>query len=239
MSNPSIHLVFQRLAGLESNHLAGTNLDGLAGRRDPARSGHCSMSACPVGNRQNSCRRGLKFAFTDLCSMVEPIATRGGFMRNHCAMRLGDIQVYTVAASALLVGGLIYLLLRQEPVPALRWMTPDQLQPSLQEFRHAMATFRSATPAWIFFSLPDGLWSFAYAASMSRLWAHHPGAAKLFWLLSIPILGIGFEVGQWLRLIPGYFNVTDLIVATLGASLGFWIGYSRLQEITTDTRCSS
>lgn len=170
--------------------------------------------------------------------MVNPIAIRGVFVRNHCAMRLGDIQVYTVAACALLVGGLIYLLLRQEPVPVLRWVTPDQLRPWLQQLRHATATFRSATPAWILFSLPDGLWSFSYAAIMTRLWSQPSGAAKLFWLLSIPILGIGFEVGQWLRLIPGYFNVTDLIVATLGASLGFWIGYSRLQEITTDTRCS-
>ena len=196
------------------------------------------MIACPVGNRQTSCRRGLKFAFANLCSMVEPIATRGVFMRNHCAMRLGDIQVYTVAASALLVGGVIYLLLRQELVPGLRWLASDHLWPWVQQFRHATATFRLATPAWILFSLPDGLWSFSYAASMSRLWAQQAGAAKHFWLLSIPVLGIGFEVGQWLRLIPGYFNVTDLIVATLGASLGFWIGYSRLQEITTDKRCS-
>jgi hypothetical protein len=153
-------------------------------------------------------------------------------------MHLGDIQVYTVAASALLVGGLIYLLLRQEPVPGLRWLAQDQLWPWVQQFRHTTATFRLATPAWILFSLPDGLWSFAYAAIMSRLWAQQAGAAKLFWLLSIPILGIGFEVGQWLRLIPGYFNVTDLVVTTLGASLGVWIGYSRLQEITTDKRCS-
>jgi hypothetical protein len=159
-------------------------------------------------------------------------------MRSCYALHLGDIQVYMAAAITLLVGGGIYLLLRQDLIPGVRWLVPDQLWPWVLQLRQITATVRAVAPAWLVFALPDGLWSFSYAAIMARLWMRQTGAAKVFWLLTIPAMGIGSEVGQWLRLIPGYFNATDLIFATLGASLGFWIGYSRHQEITTDKRCS-
>jgi glycopeptide antibiotics resistance protein len=49
---------------------------------------------------------------------------------------------------------------------------------------------------------------------------------KYLFLVSIPVLVIGWEVFQLYNLIPGTYSVQDIILGGMGALIGFLIGHN-------------
>ena len=61
------------------------------------------------------------------------------------------------------------------------------------------------------FSLPDGLWAMSYTMLIFHL-RNDKTLKTLIWSIIIPIVGILSEISQYYSLIPGTFDIIDLIM---------------------------
>lgn len=123
--------------------------------------------------------------------------------------------------AALLVGGLIYILFRTSSLKMFAWYETIGLRSLTIALRKLTFPFAYKIPEWILFSLPDGLWIFSYVSLMLFIWNNTVSVKNLFWVLIIPLLAIGSEIGQGLGLIPGTFDLADLLLYVLGITLPF------------------
>jgi hypothetical protein len=123
--------------------------------------------------------------------------------------------------TALLVGGLIYILFRTSSLKMFAWYETMGFRSLTIALRKLTFPFAPKIPEWILFSLPDGLWIFSYVNLMLCIWNNVVCFKNLFWVLIIPLLAIGSEIGQGLGLIPGTFDLADLLLYILGMTLPF------------------
>lgn len=122
----------------------------------------------------------------------------------------------------LTIGGLLYLVTRTSSLHMFHWaeylhvgLLVDQLRFACKE---ALVTH---LPSWILFSLPDALWMYAFTAAIILLWER-----KITGYVLVPlILGLGSEVGQYLKFVPGTFDIVDALCYLFGFlfSIGFLI----------------
>lgn len=77
--------------------------------------------------------------------------------------------------------------------------------PSVENTRLWAASFANDLPAWVIFSLPDALYTYALAAFVLLIWRR----ANL-WLGVAVSIGILPEIGQGVGLVPGIFDPVDL-----------------------------
>lgn len=125
--------------------------------------------------------------------------------------------------AGLLLGGLIYILFRVPSLKMFAWYETIGLGSLIIALRKLTFPFAPKIPEWILFSLPDGLWIFSYVSLMLCIWNNNVSFKNLFWILSIPFLAIGSEIGQGLGLIPGTFDLADLLLYIFGMALPFLI----------------
>ncbi len=125
-------------------------------------------------------------------------------------------SIFILAFLSLLAGGAIYLLLRPGMIRFLSWLDTFGLN-TLVEFVkiHCKQSYQSV-PAWVVFSLPNGLWAFSYTLIILHIWLDHNSVVKYLWFVSIPVVGMGHETLQYLRVIPGTFCVVDLTLCAAG-----------------------
>ena len=131
--------------------------------------------------------------------------------------------VYCTAFTSLFLGLLIYMLWRPVPVRFFHWLD----QAGLGSLLNAVRTYNMSyqlIPEWAIFSLPNGLWAFSYSLLMTYIWWGRNTTASSFWLGTIPVVGLGYELSQGLGLLPGTFCLQDLLFCVLGVSAGLYGG---------------
>jgi hypothetical protein len=79
-------------------------------------------------------------------------------------------------------------------------------------------------PKWIVYSLPNGLWAFAYALLITGIWSDSKSCVKYFWMGSIPVLVLGFEILQYPGIIRGTFSMQDIALGIAGITVGIIVG---------------
>ncbi|MBN2275042.1 MAG: hypothetical protein JXR41_04695 [Bacteroidales bacterium] len=128
-----------------------------------------------------------------------------------------------LTALALLLGGLIYILFRNAEFVFFDWI---HAAGSGRWFNLVRGSTLSSIPLpdWITFSLPDGLFAFAYALLITGIWAGSKLWLRYFWMASIPALTLGYEVFQYAGVVNGTFCMQDLAVETAGLFAGIIIG---------------
>ena len=70
----------------------------------------------------------------------------------------------------------------------------------------------------IIFSLPGGLWAMSYSILIFHI-RKDKTSRTIIWSLIIPFIGVFSEIGQFYFLIPGTFDVIDLIMYIVTPSL--------------------
>lgn len=138
-------------------------------------------------------------------------------------------RAYLIAACAFLLGCLYYLLCRNPLISALEWLIPRMVRPMIFNIRATTIPACSYMPAGIQDGIPDGLWSFAYATMMTRLWLGHSGWMSTLWLGTIPVVCIGYEAFQMAGIIPGTFSGMDLFFSVSGMTIGVLLVSSHRQ----------
>ena len=118
----------------------------------------------------------------------------------------------------LAIGSLIYVLARPTGIRVFGWLDSVGLASTVAGARDATRSVVASLPGWLRFSLPNALWVYSFAWLLSALWGHRPTRASIPWLFVAPALGVGWELGQLVGLVPGTFHLLDLALV-LAASL--------------------
>ena len=125
---------------------------------------------------------------------------------------------------ALLLGGIIYILFRASEPVFINWIRTIGLDSWLNFARGKSLSSSLHLPAWIVFSLPNGLWAFAYAFLITGIWWGSGSWLKYFWMASIPLLVLGYEILQYAGSIPGTFCMQDIALGIVGLTAGIIAG---------------
>ncbi|MBN4054930.1 hypothetical protein JYT15_00315 [Acidimicrobium ferrooxidans] len=116
----------------------------------------------------------------------------------------------------LAVGSALYVLWRPTNLLVFRWLDAAGLLSVSYAARSVVGVWPGVLPEWILYSLPDGLWIYAFTSWMSSIWKGAGGLSAIAWIYSGMVLGIGSELGQGLGLVPGTFELNDLLCYGLG-----------------------
>lgn len=117
----------------------------------------------------------------------------------------------------LLLGGLIYVTYRTDTLIMFSWFKNLQLQSITDAFRSNTFLQKLDVPDWIKFSLPDALWLFSFTYTNLLLWDFTITKQSIIWICLAPVIGLVFEIGQLVNVIPGTFDLTDLVLLILAA----------------------
>lgn len=115
----------------------------------------------------------------------------------------------TIGLVALTIGGLIYIRYRSESLLMFDWFHNLGLTNFIEFFRS-----NSEAPninGWVKFNLPAGLWLFAYMFLIDAVWAKDKNHISMYFLYILPLLAIVSEFMQFVGLVPGTFDVMDLL----------------------------
>ncbi|GHB44525.1 hypothetical protein [Mongoliitalea lutea] len=119
----------------------------------------------------------------------------------------------------LLVGGLIYIIFRVDTLIMFRWFESIGIQDLIIFLRSLKSEIN--LPEWIIYSLPDGLWIFSFTYCMLVIWDFKLTKNSFFWITIAPIIGLVSELGQLINIVPGTFDIVDLIIVTLSTAIPF------------------
>jgi len=88
----------------------------------------------------------------------------------------------------------------------------------IKELREITNPIKSYIPNWIYFSLPDGLWTYSFTSAF--LLFEDKGK---YWLALPFVLSVGVEILQYLELFKGTYDPLDLLFCIVGYVLPFLI----------------
>jgi hypothetical protein len=97
-----------------------------------------------------------------------------------------------------------------------QWFRFINIDETIFEFRPITLKFLPNLPNWFLYSLPDGLFLSSYVSLMLAIWNLEFHAQSIFWIFSIPVIVILSEIGQKLLIVPGTFDLMDLLFYILG-----------------------
>lgn len=98
----------------------------------------------------------------------------------------------------------------------LRYLGVEEL---VMHIREALPIYANNIPNWIIFSLPAGLWTYSLTYSMLWVWNGSHSKQKYFWVSLGLMLSIGSELGQYLHVVPGVFDLKDVLLGSILAML--------------------
>lgn len=116
----------------------------------------------------------------------------------------------------LAIGTLTYAAWRSSDVRIVAWMS--RIAPRGVAALHGTGGARA--PAVLLGSLPDAAWGWAFGASLSLVWLGRAWREKAPWLAAGAVLALLAEVGQAIGVVPGTFDVADLVAIALGFVAG-------------------
>jgi hypothetical protein len=111
----------------------------------------------------------------------------------------------------LLLGGLVYISFRQDTLKMFRWFDSINLSAVISELRLLTLPLSDHLPNWFLYSLPDGLWICSYLSVLLVVWDNVISKHNIHWLLLVPMIAIFSEIGQLFKIVPGTFDILDLI----------------------------
>lgn len=111
------------------------------------------------------------------------------------------------------IGGMIYLSFRPTSLLLFHTLGALGLMPLVDAWRSAVAAWMPGD--FVVYSLPGGLWSAAYALLVWGLLRHTAAPLRVAIAAIIPLTGVVSELMQLAGLLPGTFDVADLLCYAL------------------------
>lgn len=132
--------------------------------------------------------------------------------------------MYAVSAISVFFGGVIYIMLRPTESAFFNLFGMIGLENWTDLIRENTVPISQYFPKWFVYTLPNGLWAFAYTLLILTIWRGSKSVLKYFWMATIPILVFGFEVLQYTGTIRGTFAIDDIFSGFVGIVCGVLIG---------------
>tara|TARA_R110002049_G_C9172462_1_gene562054 strand:+ start:5790 stop:6227 length:438 start_codon:yes stop_codon:yes gene_type:complete len=127
------------------------------------------------------------------------------------------VNVVINVISPLTLGGFIYILFRSKTLLMFNWFDVIGFTYHIQTLRDIVNSVNYYLPQWIYFSLPDGLWTYAFTSAILLF-----DENKYFLLIPFS-LSIVIELLQFFNLFKGTYDPIDLIFYFLGYVLPFFV----------------
>lgn len=125
------------------------------------------------------------------------------------------ITTALLALITLFAGGMIYLLFRPTSLSMFEWIKHAGILDTIEMLRLGICT----VPAWIEYTLPDGLWMFSYCLIIGCIWDFNLKKCGMSLILLL-FFAVLFEVLQYVHFLPGTFDRMDIIAYIIAFSLG-------------------
>lgn len=132
-------------------------------------------------------------------------------------------QLFLGHTITLFVGGLIYVSFRNETLKMFSWFEAISISEIVSNYRLLTLPLKQYLPDWFLYSLPDGLWLFSYISIILLLWGNTISKKNILWFSLIPAIAISSEIAQVFSLVPGTFDLFDLLFYVLGTLVPFLI----------------
>ncbi len=133
------------------------------------------------------------------------------------------LYVYLTALLAVLTGGVIYILFRPVEPLFFNWIHDMGAGNILSGIRKLSLPLQNHIPRWLIYSLPNGLWAFAYTLIIGTLWLGSQSQLRYFWFATIPVLVLGYELLQLINVLPGTFCLLDSSFGLTGIFAGTYL----------------
>ena len=114
------------------------------------------------------------------------------------------------------LGALIYVGWRSTSLRLFGWLEHAGVLELALAWRTWVKTWPYTLPEWVRYSLPDGLWLFAYLSCLRWIWRKDWRRGWLWFVISVG-LAVGTELAQALHWLPGTFDIIDVLVYVLAA----------------------
>lgn len=121
----------------------------------------------------------------------------------------------------ILIGGLIYTLFRTDTLLVFRFYEFLQVDGLIRDIRSH--TMQWEITNFVKYSLPDGLWVYAFTYFLASLWKFDDSGGKGKYLfMTIPLLsGVGVEISQLYFVSIGTFDFHDLFISLTAYMVGY------------------
>lgn len=126
-----------------------------------------------------------------------------------------------VGLAPLIIGGLLYLTYRVDTLKMFKWFDRLGVTDFILFLRGNKLLQSIQFPNWLKFSLPDALWIFSFTYSMLLLWQFKLTWRNAIWIIIPPLVGLFSEVGQLFNVIPGTFDIMDLLLLMVAMATPF------------------
>ena len=115
--------------------------------------------------------------------------------------------------ASLLAGAVIYLLFRSKNLLGFELLNRIGVEPWADRMRSYTADVR--LPDMVVNSLPGGFWALGYILVIDSIFGNQSRSTRIVWASVIPLLGVCSEVLQGVGLLPGVFDLWDLVCYAL------------------------
>ena len=141
---------------------------------------------------------------------------------------LSTYQISSLFISVLMLfmGGMLYLLFRDDSLLMFEWVRSVGLGNSLNYARDNTSWLFISD--WIKYSLPDGLWCASYILLMATIWSNKKFLIRLIWTISLPCVAVITELLQLFGFLIGTYDSYDLICYIIPILI--YIGYEYIKR---------
>lgn len=125
-----------------------------------------------------------------------------------------------------MVGGAIYVSYRVKTLNMFGWFNFLGLDHYVDYLRSNIGTYKISN--FVKYSLPDGLWLFSYFLVIKAIYNTEMSKAAIISYTALPLVAIGSEILQIFNLVPGVFDIYDLICYICSILIFFYLNTLRL-----------
>lgn len=122
-----------------------------------------------------------------------------------------------IAIIILFAGGLIYVIFRSDNLlmfSLFHYLGLDGIVIKLREGYGQMIIWD-----WVRYNMPAGLWLFSYMFIIDSIWNNSNSPAYKCFITTLPIIAIISEAMQFFHILPGTFDIRDMISYVFAISL--------------------
>ena len=123
----------------------------------------------------------------------------------------------------LIFGSFLYLKFRSENLLMFKWAETLGLNNLISSIRGSSSLLNSYQMNYVVFSAPFGMWVISFCCFIGAIWHKDSSVAAIIWRLVVPAIAISSELLQFLGLLPGTYDTSDLLVLIVSTIIGLTI----------------
>ena len=127
----------------------------------------------------------------------------------------------------LLIGSYLYLKFRSETLLMFKWVKNLGLDFIVISIRGSFESLNSDGMKYIIFSAPYGFWVISFCCFIGAIWHKDSSFSSIILRLIIPVIAVSSELLQFVALLPGTFDINDLLVLIVSTIIGLTISFLR------------